>query len=225
MGEEPVIHIAIADDHNLFRQGVIQILNGFENFKVDIEVSNGKQLIEKLSNGKNRIDICIFEINMPEMNGYNTLKGIKEQWPDMKVLILSGYNNEFAIIKLLRDGANGYLLKSCNAFELRKALNSIYTIGIYYPELISGRLINLIQNRNKEMIIVLTDKEIEFLSLCSTKLSYKDIAKIMYVSPRTVDKFSKVLFEKLNVNSRTALASFAFNIGLYTDINKTPPLN
>jgi two-component system, NarL family, invasion response regulator UvrY len=76
MGEEPVIHIAIADDHNLFRQGVIQILNGFENFKVDIEVSNGKQLIEKLSNGKNRIDICIFEINMPEMNGYNTLKGI-----------------------------------------------------------------------------------------------------------------------------------------------------
>ncbi len=224
MENNSVIHIAIADDHVLMRQGLVQIVDSFDNFKVDVDVSNGKQLVEKLGNSKQQPDICIFEISMPEMNGYETLVTLKEKWPDLKVLILSACNNEFAIIKMLRDGANGFLSKTCSAFELNKALNSIYTTGMYYPESISGRLISLLQHKNKDMLPVLTDREIQFLSLCATTLSYKEIAKIMYVSPRTIDKFSKVLFDKLRVNSRTSLAAFAFNIGLYTDVNKKIPV-
>lgn len=218
MEEKKTIHLAIADEQTLFREGITHIINGFNNFKIDISVDNGKQLLEKLSTCKNQPDICIFEINMPEMNGYETLVSLKEKWSDIKVLILSSYSNEFAIIKMLKGGANGYLLKSCGAFELNKALNSIYTHGTYYLDSFSGRLISLLQN--KKIFPLLTDREMQFLSLCPTTLSYKDIARIMFVSPRTVDKFSKVLFKKLNLNSRTSLAAFAFNIGLYTDVNK-----
>jgi len=218
MEEKKTIHLAIADDQVLFRQGITHIINGFDNFKIDISVNNGKQLLEKLSVCKNQPDICIFEINMPEMNGYETLISLRGKWPGLKVLILSCYNNEFAITKMLREGANGYLLKSSSPSELNKALNSIHTNGIYYLDSFSGRLIGLLQN--KEPLPLLTDREIQFLSLCPTTLSYKDIARIMFVSPRTVDKFSKILFKKLNLNSRTSLAAFAFNIGLYTDANK-----
>jgi two-component system invasion response regulator UvrY len=167
--------VAIADDQVLFREGITHIINGFDNFKIDISVNNGKQLLEKLSACKNQPDICIFEINMPEMNGYETLISLKEKWPTLKVLILSSYSNEFAITKMLKGGATGYLLKSSSTFDLNKALNSIYTHGSYYPDSFSVRLIGLLQNR--EPLPLLTDRELQFLSLCPTPCPTKTLQR------------------------------------------------
>lgn len=218
MKTNPIIHLAMADDHTLFRSGLINIITSFDHCRVDIDVDNGKLLVERIEQASRIPDVCIIDVNMPEMNGYETLRAIKDRWPAVKVLVLSAHSNEFCIIKMLREGADGYLSKNCTPRELQNALLSLQKYGFYYPEFISGRLINLLQNKSKNLP-VLTDKELQFLSLCATELTYKEIANILCVSPRTIDKFSKVLFEKLNVNTRTSLATFAFHIGLSTDPN------
>jgi DNA-binding NarL/FixJ family response regulator len=208
------IHLAIADGQLLFREGITRILNDFGNVIVDIDVSNGKLLLDKLSACSVPPHICVFDVSMPVINGYETLKHLKGKWPSIKVLILSSHSNKFAVLKALRDGANGYLLKNSSIPELHKAIQSIHLSGFYYPESISGSLINLLQNNTKDAFPLLSDREMQFLSLCPTNLTYKQIGELMFVSSRTIDKFSKVLFDKLNVHSRTALAAFALSIGL-----------
>ncbi|MBL7684306.1 MAG: response regulator transcription factor [Flavipsychrobacter sp.] len=207
------IKLCIADDHTLYRTGIINMMADFKDCEIVFEAEDGKTIIEKIGSSDKTIDICILDINMPGLNGYQTLKTIKQKWPDIKVLILSAYNNIHAIIKTLRCGTNGYMLKNCKPSELHEAILKVYHNGYYFPDFISGRMIYLLNNNSAD-IPVLTDEELDFLALCATDLTYKQIADIMCVSPRTIDKYSKVLFDKLNVRTRTALATFALNIGL-----------
>src|SRR5689334_23138637 len=126
MEKQALIRLAIADDHTLFRAGLVSLIKMFGNVKVEMEVNNGKELIDKIEATKNPPDVCIIDINMPVMNGYETLKCLKEKWPGIKVLVLSICNNEFAVIKLLKEGANGFLSKNCDYNELNRAIRDIY---------------------------------------------------------------------------------------------------
>lgn len=213
------IKIGIADDHTLYRSGLASIISGFDDCQVVFEAEDGSAALEKIETSTPNIDICILDINMPNLNGYDTLMSIKEKWPKVKVLMLSAYNNIHAIVKTLRCGTNGYMLKNCKPSELHEAIHKIHFNGYYYPDVISGRMIYLLNNDSAD-IPVLTNLELRFLSLCATELTYKQIADILCVSPRTIDKYSKVLFDKLNVRTRTALATFALNIGLESTINE-----
>ncbi len=214
-----MIKIGIADDHTLYRSGLISMISGFDDCRIVFEAEDGKSALQNLGPLNKKVDICILDINMPNVNGYDTLKEIKSKWPAVKVLMLSAYNNIHAIVKTLRGGTNGYMLKNCTPSELHEALRKIHFNGYYYPEFISGRMIYLLNNNSVD-IPVLSDVELDFLALCATELTYKQIADILCVSPRTVDKYSKVLFDKLNVRTRTALATFALNIGLESNINE-----
>lgn len=209
-----MIHIALADDHAILRKGVVELISKFDNMQVVYEASNGKELLDKTAQQSKIPDIFILDINMPEMNGYETAQALKKQYPHSKILALSMYDNELNIIKMLRNGANGYVLKDADPTELRNAIAQIYEHGFYYSDLVTGRVLKMLQSPDNKTSEMLNEKETQFLALCCSELTYKEIAEEMSLSPRTIDGYRESLFVKLDVKSRTGLAIYAIKTGI-----------
>jgi DNA-binding NarL/FixJ family response regulator len=209
-----MIKIALADDHAILRKGVAEILARFEGFEVVMEAGNGKELLAKMEVAATLPDICIIDINMPEMNGYETTAAIKKAWPHVKVLALSMYDTELNIIKMLRNGANGYILKDNDPEDLRIAINEVHKNGFYHTELVTGRMLHLLHDAGSKVALDLPERELNFLKYCCTELTYKEIAEKMFLSPRTIDGYREALFEKLQTTSRTGLVMYAIKAGL-----------
>jgi len=210
------IKIALADDHNLFRKGMEELIEDFDNMEVLYSVPNGQELINKLSSGK-LPDVCLLDINMPELNGFETARKIKEQWPDIKILAVSVYDSEFNIIGMLRAGAGGYILKDAQPDVLRKAIEGIYENGFYHSELVTGKILHRMISQPQEVTTTqLNEKQVQFLKLCCTEMTYREIADSMGISHRTIDGFRDQLFEKLNIKSRTGLVMYALKTGIAT---------
>lgn len=209
------IRVALADDHSLFRKGLIEILSGFDEVEVLFEAKNGKLFIDKLSKtpAKERPDICILDINMPVMSGYDTARHIHNYYPKIKVLALSMYDEENIIIKMIRCGANGYILKDTEPDELLNALKSIQSSGIYHSDLITNKVLREIKLPEEDEV-VFTAKELRFLTHCCSELTYKEIAEEMGISHRTVDGYRDNLFSKLDLHSRTGLVLYAIKTGV-----------
>lgn len=206
------IYVAIADDHTILRKGVISIINSFEKILVTIEASNGKELIEKIENSAQHPDVCILDINMPVLNGYETANYIKTNWPDIKILALSMYDNEYSIIQMLRSGAQGYIAKHTDPSILADAIRCLYHNSYYCSDLVSGTMIHNLKHNDLQHTI--TDSEMSFLTLCGSDLTYKQIGEKMCLSPRTIESYRDSLFQKLNIKSRASLVVFANSIGL-----------
>lgn len=204
--------IAYADNHIMVRKAISTFISTIPGFKVHCDVDNGRELIEHLNH--NHIpDICIIDVNMPVLNGYDTLSVIKDKWPQIPVLVLTSYNNEYAIMRMILNGANGYLLKNSHPSELEKALRTICNSGFYHSELLSGKLYYAI--RNKIMTIPeISEREKQFLSLCCTDLTYVQIADKMKLSIRNVEACRDHLFQKLNVKTRNSLVVYAIKTGI-----------
>jgi two-component system invasion response regulator UvrY len=210
------IKLAIVDDHKLFRDGIAELVRGFSGYSVIIEADNGRHLIDQMKKGP-APDIILLDINMKEMDGFETARWLKEHHPDIKILVLSMYENENAIIRMLRAGARGYVLKDITKRELEQALSALVTKGFYYTELITGKLIHAINNfddsgkptASSGTHVSLNQRETEFLKWASTELTYKDIADKMHLSIHTIDGYRDALFEKLNVKSRVGLVLYA----------------
>lgn len=210
--------IALVDDHVLLRKGLCSLIQTFEDYEVSFEASNGKEFINKLT-PQNCPDLVLMDINMPEMDGYETSLWLKDNCPQVKVLALSMYDNENAIIRMFKAGAKGYVLKDCDPLELRDALHSIVFKGFYYSEMVTGRLINSINTLDREDnhvkdLIKLNEREITFLKLVCSELTYKEISDKMFLSPRTIDGYRDSLFEKLNVKTRVGLVMYAIKYGI-----------
>lgn len=210
--------VALVDDHELLRTGLAAIINSFEGYKVVIEANNGKQFIEKV---KIKIppDIVLLDITMPVMDGYETSIWIKANLPQTKVLVLSMLENDTAIIRMLKNGARGYLLKDSKPKVFKEALDSIRDSGYFINELVSNKLMHYI---NQEEIFdadalvlnTLTENEVTFLKWICTEKTYKQIAEEMCLSPRTIDTYRDNLFKKLDVKTRVGLAIFAIKNGI-----------
>lgn len=209
------ILIAIADDHTLLRKGLADLVESFGSFKVIIEAGDGAELISKLETATVMPHICILDVNMPVLDGFGTLTQLKRKWPMLKVLSLSMYNNEFTIIRMLRNGANGYLLKNCDPNEFKNALLVINDKGFYEAGLMGKGIFN---KSLHEHAVTITPKEMEFLKLCCSELAYKEIASKMQISPRTVEDYRDNLFKKLKLNTRTGLVMYAISCGLVPNI-------
>lgn len=208
------IKIALADDHTLFRKGVEELIEDFDNMEVLYSVGNGNELIAKLSSGV-LPDICLLDINMPELNGFETAKKIKQLWPSIKILAVSVYDSEFNIIGMLRAGAGGYILKDAHPGALRKAIEGIYEHGFYHSELVTGKILHQIISQPQAVSSAqLNEKEILFLKHCCTEMTYREIADMMGISHRTIDGYRDQLFEKLNIKSRTGLVMYALRTGI-----------
>lgn len=210
--------IALADDHVLLRKGLASLVQTL-GYEVILETDNGQQLIEKIQSGI-QPDLVLMDINMPVMDGYLATLWIREHSPLVKVLALSMYDDESAIIRMLKNGAKGYILKDCEPVELRRALEAVMNKGFYYSEMVTGRLIHSIAGMDDEETgrkknLPLSDREADFLKLACTEMSYKEIAAEMHLSPRTIDGYRDALFEKLNIKSRTGLVVYAIRNGIY----------
>lgn len=205
--------VAIVDDHVLLRNGLANLIRGLETYAVLFEANNGKDFIKQLQ-PRYLPDIVLLDINMPEMDGYETALWLKRNYPGIKILALSMYDNENSIIRMMKNGAKGYILKDIDPLEFRQALDSLMRKGFYYSELITGKLIHAVNQLDEpeqmlKNLISLNDREIEFLKLACTEMTYKEIAEKMYLSVRTIDGYRDALFEKLNVKSRVGLVLYA----------------
>lgn len=202
--------IAIVDDHLLIAKALTGIIETFAHFEVLFEAENGKAMIEKMAHQKNVPDIILLDISMPVMDGFETAAWLKQQHPEVLVMALSMQNDEDSLIKMIRAGAKGYLLKNIHPAELEKAFECLLKHQHYYPDWATKSIINNIGTDNKGTIkFQFTQKEIEFLSYSCTELSYKEIAAKMFCSPRTVEGYRDALFEKLDLKTRVGLAVFA----------------
>ena len=150
---------------------------------------------------------------------------MKQHHPEIKILALSMYDNETAIISMLKNGAKGYILKDSDPSLLEAALHDLEHKGFYYSDLVSGKLIHAINNQEGsgdglQKSMQLNDKEKEFLKHSCSEMTYKEIADKMFVSPRTIDGYRDNLFEKLHVKTRVGLVMYAIKNGI-VDINKS----
>src|SRR5689334_14106690 len=208
--------VAIIDDHILLRTALARLVNGFEGYTVLFEADNGKDLRAQIM--QHHIpDIVLLDVNMPEMDGFETTQWLHKNYPHIKVLVLSMLSDEKTIIKMFRLGAKGYLLKNTDHEELKKALDSVMNKNVYLSEYVSDKLVSgLHKDADKEESkpVMLNDKEKEFLRWTCTELSYKEIAEKMFLSPRTIDDYRQTLFGKLKVHSRVGLVIYTIKNGL-----------
>ncbi|GAA4339408.1 response regulator transcription factor [Flaviaesturariibacter amylovorans] len=214
------VKVALADDHILLRNGLADHLKSI-GYDVLFQADHGKSLISQL-NPSALPDIVLMDINMPQMDGYETTAWLRTNHPSIKVLALSMYDDEKAIIRMIKSGAKGYILKDSEPAELHQALTAVYQKGFYHSELVSGRLIytiNHFDDSDKPFphdLFSLSKRELEFLKLACSELTYKEIADQMHLSPRTIDGYRDGLFEKLELKSRVGLVLFAIKNGIIT---------
>jgi two-component system, NarL family, invasion response regulator UvrY len=211
--------VVLTDDHILLRNGLSALLKNLGH-TVLFEADNGIHFTEQLTPG-NVPDIVLMDINMPQMDGYDTCQWLKQHHPSVKVLALSMYDNEAAVIRMLRSGARGYILKDSHPAALMAAIDALMKSGFYYSEIVSGKLIHAInkmddKNKTTGSSTQLNEREKIFLKYACTELTYKEIADKMFVSPRTIDGYRDALFEKLQLKTRVGLAVYAIKNGIVT---------
>ncbi len=199
--------VAIVDDHTLLSQAIAGLVADFDGFEPMYTCSNGKEFLTKLENPENLPDVVLMDINMPIMNGIETMEALKIRFPNMKVLALSIEEDENTILKMLRAGASGYLMKDTKREILYEALYQVTSCGFYHTPRVSQVLINSLQENR--INTNLKDREIEFLRLACSELTYKEVADKMFLSPKTIDGYRDALHEKLGVKNRIGLVLYA----------------
>jgi DNA-binding NarL/FixJ family response regulator len=213
----PKLSVSLIDDHAMLRAGLARLVNDMANFKVISQSDNGKKFIEEVSLKNIKPDIILLDVSMPIMNGYDTALWIKENLPGTRILVLSMLDDENSIIKMIRNGASGYILKDSEPKELEMALKNIYHNGYHYSDLVNGKIFNAIitdQKIDEITVSMLTDNEIVFLKHNCSEMTYGDIAKLMSLSTRTIEGYRDRLFTKLNVKTRVGLVLFAVKNGI-----------
>ena len=206
--------VVVVDDHTLLLEAIGGLVRDFENFEVLYLCKNGQELLEKLKFPKNIPDIVLMDINMPLLNGIETTKALNEKYPQIKVIALSVEENEKTILKMLRAGAKGYLMKDTKKEILKEALNQVVEKGYYHTNTISKLLIGSLTK--DEAAVQLKEREVEFIEHACTEMTYKEIAEKMFLSPKTIEGYRDSIYEKLNLKNRIGLVLYAIRNGLFT---------
>lgn len=204
------ILVGIVDDHTMFRQGIRSILSENEDIKIVFDAPNGGIMKEKIATHP-LPHVVLMDITMPQVNGYDATRWLKQNHPSVKVLALSMFEEDEPIIRMLKCGAGGYILKESTAADLVFAIKTIAEHDYFLNNLVTGKLIRSLQEEINAPNVVsdLTANEIRFLELCCSELTYKEIAGKMNLSVHTIDNYRDALFEKLELKSRTGLVLFA----------------
>jgi len=212
------IKLLIVDDHPFFRQGISLFLEDRDEIELKSEADNGKIALTTLKQDSN-FDVVLMDIKMPEMDGIETTKEIKDNYPELKVLVLTSFNSWDKVYEALKAGADGYVMKDSQPEELVAAIKAVYTGGVYYGADVAEQLLARVNHKeantqNEELIEPLTDRELEVLALLGRGLSNQEIADELVVSIKTVKTHVSNILGKLEVDSRTQAAVFAIRKGL-----------
>ncbi|MCG2431287.1 response regulator transcription factor [Aequorivita xiaoshiensis] len=205
--------VVVVDDHYLLSQAIGGMVQGFEKFDVLYLCKNGQELLDKLKEPNNIPDIVLMDIKMPILNGIETTEIINKEYPNLKVLALSIEEDEYTILKMLRAGARGYLLKDTKKEILEEALTKVIEEGSYYTNNVSKILTDSHENDVRTEI---KDRELEFIKLACTEMNYREIADIMCCSYKTVEGYRDSLYRKLGIKNRIGLVLFAIHHNLFT---------
>jgi DNA-binding NarL/FixJ family response regulator len=204
--------VAIADDHKIFRKGVILSLRTYPNIKFVQEAEHGDELLAGLA--ESQPDVVLMDLRMPQKDGIETTKLISKLYPNIKVLVLTMYEDERFVSHLMENGANGYLLKSADPSEIKKAIIEVMIRGYYLSNFVNRVLLKksharakIIPSLNSE--VVLTDKEREVIRLLCMEYTAQEIAQKMEISPRTVEAIKDRLMERFGTKNTAGLVFFA----------------
>jgi len=207
-----LIKVAIADDHKIFRKGVILSLRTYPNIKFVQEAENGEELLQGLPGSQP--DIVLMDLRMPLKDGIETTKAISKTYPEIKVLVLTMYEDERFVSHLMENGANGYLLKSADPSEIKKAITEVMTKGYYLNNFVNRVLLKKSHARAKTIPslnseIVLNEKEREVIRLLCMEYTAQEIAQKMEISPRTVEAIKDRMMERFGTKNTAGLVFFA----------------
>jgi DNA-binding NarL/FixJ family response regulator len=212
--------IVVADDHKLFRAGIISILEDFKDVTVAGQAADGHELI-KVALGTNP-DIILLDLNMPGMDGYQILEELKKRKINAKVIVVSMYNTEQHITRAIESGACGYLDKNADPAEIQQALESVNTIGVYFNETTNKAMLNSLVNRQKLHPVFnftdveLTRTELTIIRLLAREMNSEEIAAEVCLSRRTVEGLRSGLFAKTNSKNTIGLVLWAVKNKLVT---------
>ena len=212
-----IINVAIADDHKIFRKGVILSMKQYNNIQFTLEAENGEELIKGIE--KEQPDIVLMDLKMPVKDGIETTKYLNKHFPDIRILILTMFEDERFVGHLMDSGANGYLLKSTEPSEIRQGIMDVMKTGFYLNNFVNRVLIkkNYAKqkfNPNLSSEIVVSDREKEVLSLVCMEFTAQEIAAQMDISPRTVEAIKDRLMERFGVKNSVGLVFFAMKNSL-----------
>ena len=211
------IKIAIADDYKIYRDGLKVGLANDENLEVVLEADNGEDLINGLEKAKP--DVIIMDLKMPIMDGMEATKEVRKRFNSMKVLVVTMYEDDKFIIHLMENGANGYLLKNAEPDEILKSIYAVHENGYYFNDLVNKALLkklvlkgNFKPSFNQD--IDFTERELEVLKLICEEKTAAEIAKEIFLSPRSVEGVRQRLIEKVGVRNTAGLVMFAIKNGI-----------
>lgn len=213
-----IIKVAIADDHQIFRKGVILSLRQYTNIKFVFEAENGEDLIQKVSDNEPP-DVILMDLKMPVKDGIETTKYLNKHFPTIRVIILTMYEDERFVGHLMDSGANGYLLKSTDPSEIKKAITDVMRTGFYLNNFVNKVLIkkNYAKqkfNPNLNSEVVISEREKEVLTLVCMEFTAQEIAKKMEISARTVEAIKDRLMERFGVKNSVGLVFYAMKNSL-----------
>ncbi|NLR77609.1 LuxR family two component transcriptional regulator [Chitinophaga polysaccharea] len=213
------IKVAIADDHKIFRSGVINTLIPYENIRFIFEADDGLHLLQTMET--QQPDVILMDLKMPNMDGIEATIKVKEKYPDVKVIILTMYEDDNFIVHLVENGANAYLLKNAEPEEIYEAICTTFEKGFYFNENVNLALLKKVLHKNKQQFkptlkneIQLNDREQEVLKLICNELTTQEISEQIFLSPRTVEGIRQKLLEKINVKNSVGLVLYAFRNGI-----------
>ncbi|ATL48590.1 DNA-binding response regulator [Chitinophaga caeni] len=213
------IKVAIADDHKIFRKGVIDTLSPYTNIEVIFEAEDGADLLSRLT--QDQPDVILMDLKMPNIDGIQATISAKEQFPEIKVIILTMYEDDNFILHLIENGANAYLLKNSEPEEIYDAICTTHEKGFYFNENVNLALLKKVLHKTKPLLktsfkneIEFSEREKEVLQLICKEHTTQEISEKLFLSPRTVEGIRQKLLEKMNVKNSVGIVVYAFRNGL-----------
>lgn len=200
--------IMIADDHKLLLDGLILILNELQDVELLASASNGKELLRLMQN--QRPDIVLLDLNMPVMDGFETLKEIKKRYPEIKVIVLSMHFEKYTVSRVMQDNADGYLVKNSDKAEFSAAIRRVAEGGKYFSAELMSLMLQPQGSSTERKAALLSMREVEVIKLLAEGLSSVEIGEKLSLSHRTVDTHRNNIIQKLELRNTAELISFAF---------------
>lgn len=209
-----MIKIAIADDHEMFAQGIASLLEGADGLSVNLVVKNGEELIARLPEFD--IDILLLDVDMPGLDGADTLLAVKKLWPDIKVIMLTMHDEASFVKKFLELEVEGYVLKNTGRDQLLKAIKWVYEGNQFIESklLLKVNKANQAEQEKASILSALTEREMEIVKLTGKEYSIPKISKELFVSENTVKTHRKNIMRKLKLSNSIGIVKFAIEYKL-----------
>lgn len=215
------IRIAVIDDQHLFRQGLAMIIKSISDFELVLEAPDGRQFLHALSYLDQLPDIALVDLNMPHLNGVELSEQMRQQYPAIKIIVVTVYSQARYVAKMVENGASGYLLKNCSATELESAIRSVYKTGFYFTPQTMQTIAGSLRRKQpgfyniNNIPVELTPRETDILQLICEEYTNPEIAQKLFLSPRTVDGYRNSLLAKVGCRNTAGLVIFAIRYELF----------